>query len=153
MAGSSGIWIRDAARRVGMTYWQLRKMVLNDGIRYRRRGRRIEVHPDDVRALEESIWQGRPVERREEGTDGTDGTDRTDRTERTEQIAPTAAPAVATVPTPSTPSPQPAAGAAPIVGMDMYLCDGQAPCPSRSVVAGLGYCLRETGGCAWRRRA
>ena len=58
----SGIPLKDAAKRTGLTVWQLRKMAYRGGCRWKRDGRYVVLHPEDVAKLERNEWKGRAVE-------------------------------------------------------------------------------------------
>ena len=80
-----GICIAEAVERTGLTERQLRLRKSRGAIRWRMRGRYLELHEEDVAALEVASWRGGPVLQtgladggvlqtaRTDGTDGTDG--------------------------------------------------------------------------------
>jgi hypothetical protein len=60
-ACSAGVSLVDAARVTGLTVWQLRRLAYRGGIRHRRVGHRVMLHPADVDTLARNMWAGEPV--------------------------------------------------------------------------------------------
>lgn len=53
-----GYTLRAASQETGLTVWQLRKLVADGRVRSARPHKYVTIHPQDVKALADTAWQG-----------------------------------------------------------------------------------------------
>lgn len=53
----TGITIKEAAKRLGITERQVRSLIDREKLRWRRVGKYIHLHPHDVAEFENTMWQ------------------------------------------------------------------------------------------------